>query len=593
MRPVTWLHVSDFHFRDHDSWSQNAVLSAMLAGIASRCASGLSVDFVLASGDLAFSGHNSQYDLVGTFFRDLASNLSLPTTRIFCVPGNHDVQRDRRTTCFAGAQVLLQSHNDVYAFLADTEERNTLLARQENFRRFQADFFAEQPRTPTADDLGYVSTLIVDDFRIAILGLNSAWLSQGGTADERQLLVGEHQATNAIDIAAATNPHVVIAIQHHPFDHLRRFDQRSTQRRLQEACHFIHCGHLHEPDATAAATQSGSCLAIAAGASFESRVFRNAYTVVQLDPLTACTDVTFVQYDPTDGAFSYVSHRRYIQELATSTHCTTPELANAIQSYCPPTLPIPYYLASLLLGDISDVPIPTPNATLFGTPDFLNSHLDTDFASTTARFLTVGRAVCLLYEHKPLQEILQDHAAPIEAYVTSLAALCPTHAGLLEQLMTRNDAAASIAEPHDANPFHHTLTLLDEYLAAGDWDGLRELASRSCDLPDPAAAAVAKRMLALCLARSSARADRDAATDLYCHLADSAHARADDWAALAALLTDNGRHEEAKAAIRDGVRLFPHKIAGFIPIGMRIVEATGDLTFRDELRGQQREETLR
>ena len=280
---------------------------------------------------------------------------------------------------------------------------------------------------------------------------------------------------------------------------------------------------------------------------------------MQLDPLTACTDVTFVQYDPTGGAFSYVSHRPYIQELATSTRCTTPELADAIQNYCPPTLPIPYYLASLLLGDISDVPIPAPNATLFGNPALINSHLNTEFASTTAGFLTVGRAVRLLYEHKPLQEILQDHAAPIEAYVTSLAACCPTHAGLLEQLMTRNDAAASIAKPHDANPFHHTLTLLDEYLAAGDWDGLRELAFRSCDLPDPAAAAVAKRMLALCLARSSARADRDAATDLYWHLADSAHARADDWAALAALLTDSGRHEEAKAAIRDGVRVFPQQ----------------------------------
>ena len=565
----------------------------MLADIASRCESGLAVDFVLASGDLAFSGHNSQYELVRAFFRDLASRLSLPTTRIFCVPGNHDVQRDRCTTCFAGAQHLLQSHNDVYTFLADTEERNTLLARQENFRCFQADFFAEQPRTPTADDLGYASTLTVDDLRIAILGLNSAWLSQGGTADERQLLVGEHQVTSAIDIAAATNPHVVIGIQHHPFDYLRRFDQRSTQRRLQEACHFIHCGHLHEPDATAAATQSGSCLTIAAGASFESRVFRNAYTVVQLDPLNAHTDVTFVQYDPTDGAFSYASHRRYIQELTTSTHCTTPELADAIQNYCLPTLPIPYYLASLLLGDVSDVPIPTPNATLFGTPAFLNSQLDTDFAATTARFLTVGRAVRLLHGHKPLPQILQDHATPIDAYVTSLAALCPTRADLLEQLMTRNDAAASIPHPHDANPFHHTLTLLDEYLAAGDWDNLRELASRSCDLPDPAAAAVAKRMLALYLARSPARADRDAATDLYRQLTDTAHPRADDWAALAALLTDNRRHEEAKAAIRDGVRLFPHKVAGFIPTGMRIVEATGDLTFRDELRGREQEEILR
>ena len=551
MRTVTWLHISDFHLRDQQSWSQHAVLSAMLADVSSRCASGLAVDFVLVSGDLAFSGHASQYDLVRTFFRELAANLDLSTTKIFCVPGNHDVQRDRSTTCFLGAKQLLQSHNDVYAFLADADERSTLLARQENYHRFQADFFAEQSRRPTTDGLGYTSTLIIADLRIAILGLNSAWLSQGGPADERQLLLGEHQATNAIDVAASTNPHVVIAIQHHPFDHLKRFDQRSTQRRLQDACHFIHSGHLHEPDANAAATQSANCLTLAAGASFESRVFRNAYTIVQLDPLDARADVTFVQYDPTDGTFAYASRRSYTQDLATSTLCTTPELAGAIGGYCPPSLPISYYLASLLLGDISDVPIPTPNATLFGTLAFLDSHLDTDFPATTARFLTVGRAVRLLHGHKPLQHILQDHAAPIEAYVISLAALCPTHPDLLEQLMERNDTAASIAGVHDANPFLHTVTLLEEYLAVGDWDSLRELASRSCDLPDPAVATVAKRMLALCLARSSERADRDVAAELYRQLTTTAHARADDWAALATLLTDNGCYDDAKTAVRD------------------------------------------
>ena len=103
-------------------------------------------------------------------------------------------------------------------------------------------------------------------------------------------------------------------------------------------------------------------------------------------------------------------------------------------------------------------PFPTPNATLFGTLAFLNSHLNTNLAATTESFLTVGRAVRLLHGHKPLHQILQDHAAPIEAYVTSLAALSRTHADLLEQLMTRNDTAASITDPHDTNPFHHTLT---------------------------------------------------------------------------------------------------------------------------------------
>ena len=157
---------------------------------------------------------------------------------IFCVPGNHDVDRERQKTCFIGARHLLENETDVYSFLVDVEERRALLERQENFRRFQDEFFNKQKRERTEDDLGYVSVFEIDDFRIAIIGLNSAWLSEGGSTDEGQLLLGESQVVKAIEIANNADPHIIIGIQHHPFDILKRFDRRPTQRRLEEACHF-------------------------------------------------------------------------------------------------------------------------------------------------------------------------------------------------------------------------------------------------------------------------------------------------------------------------------------------------------------------
>ena len=309
MRAVTWLHISDFHFRESEERPRKAVLSAMLEDITRRCATGLVVDFVLATGDLAFSGKDSEYDLVEEFFGQLSAAIGLSCEMIFCVPGNHDVQRDRHKTLFVGARQKLQSENDVYAFLANTEERETLLLRQDGFSRFHKRLFAKQERNQTADGLGYVSVLEIDDLRIAIVGLNSAWLSEGGDTDERQLVLGEHQVMGAIDIAVGTCPHVVIGMQHHPFDYLKRFDQQSTQRRLEDACHLFHCGHLHQPDATQAVTRSGKCLTLSAGASFQSRVFHNAYSVITLDPLHAKSEVLFVQYKPSESAFSYESHR--------------------------------------------------------------------------------------------------------------------------------------------------------------------------------------------------------------------------------------------------------------------------------------------
>lgn len=52
---LTWLHVSDFHFRSSgDRFSQDAACQALLF-----C-------FVLVSGDVAFSGQPAEYERPGS-----------------------------------------------------------------------------------------------------------------------------------------------------------------------------------------------------------------------------------------------------------------------------------------------------------------------------------------------------------------------------------------------------------------------------------------------------------------------------------------------------------------------------------------------
>ena len=584
MRAVTWLHISDFHFRESEERPQKAVLSAMLEDITRRCESGLVVDFVLATGDLAFSGKDSEYDLVEEFFGQLSAAIGPPCEMIFCVPGNHDVQRERHKTLFDGARQKLQSENDVYAFLADTEERKTLLLRQDGFSRFQKRLFAKQERNQTADGLGYVSVLEIDDLRIAIIGLNSAWLSEGGDTDERQLVLGEHQVMGAIDMAVGTCPHVIVGMQHHPFDYLKRFDQQSTQRRLEDACHLFHCGHLHQADATQAVTGSGKCLTLSAGASFESRVFHNAYSVITLDPLHARSEVVFVQYKPSEGAFSYESRRSYSHEIDAPTFCPTLELAVGIEHYCQDASDVSYYLASLLLGDVTDVPIRTGGTVAFGAPALLSRHNDGELIDATRGALAVGRAVRLLYGRKSLDEILTHHGERLRKYVETLRVLGTTNSGLWEQMLMRNNDAAGLAGAEDSTPFQHTLGILDDLLAQGDWEGLREAAERCCNLDNPAVSARGKRALALCLARCTEQEDRLRAMCLYRELVVSGYGEAGDWAALATMLTDTGNHEEAKTAVKEGIRTFPGKTGGFVEVGMKIVAATGDIEFRDQLR---------
>ena len=590
MRAVNWLHISDLHLRKGNTSSQDAVLSAMLEDLTQRCESGLAVDFALVTGDLAFSGQNAEYELVGTFFRRLSYATGLSCDSIFCVPGNHDVQRNRHQTTFAGARKMLQSENDIYALLMNSEERDTLLVRLENFRAFQNDFFSGQERVRTPDGLGFVATFEVEDFRIAVAGLNTAWLANGGVEDERQVLLGEYQVSSAVRMAKEAAPHLIIGMHHHPFDVLSRFDQRPTQRQLVEACHFVHCGHLHDPHASEVAGQSGRCILLAAGASFESRSSRNAYTTVTFDPLHATTQVKFVQYEPSGGTFEYESTRCYNQEIDGGHQCTAQELAHAIEKYCPEADGFSDYLAHIILGYMSEVPIRASKTIAFGAIDVVKNRVPADdLAEHTIRFLSVGRAIRLLHGRKSLGAILLEHGAPLTAYVRTLESICQFDAGIAEQIEMRDRNALDLSGRDRSQPFAHTVALMKDFLAAGRWDELQELAERCRDSDELHVAAIAARMLALCLARSSERAHRKRAIGLYRELVSSNPSSAEDRAGLATLLTDDGAHDDAKAVVLEGLTRFPSKCDRFVEIGMKIVAATGDTVFREELRTLARE----
>lgn len=581
MRPITWLHISDLHLRESHAWSQDAVLFAMRDDIRRRRKAGATFDFVLVTGDLAYAGKASEYKLAVAFFEELAAATGVPHEKIFCIPGNHDIDRDRQKMSFAGARLKLRSENDIYSFLASREEIETLLKRQKNFRRFQKTCFEAQERTPTTDGLGYVSLIEVDDIRFAIVGLDSAWLAEGGLSDHGKLLLGEQQVMDALRIARISAPHIVIAAGHHPLELLQDFDRRPAQRRIEEKCHFFHSGHLHEPEARDVARHgSPRCLSLAAGAFFESRDSHNAYSIVTLDLSHARTTVTFVQYRPADGAFSYEAGESYPVEIDATNLCGVGELAFAIEDFRRPLNRVAHYLSALLLEVQADVAIPTGKTFVFGSFDLLEGQPESELQIATTNFMAVGNLLKLFSGKKPLAEFLANYGEPVAHYGEMLDALSKSDPELHSKLEERERDARMLAGTEPLRPFAHTIDLLNELRRAEDWNALREHAERHVSSGDVATASVAKRMLALCLGRLTERRDRQRAVAIYRELAASTEAEAEDVAALATLLSALGDHNGAKTEVLDGIEKFPDSADGFVAIGQSIVEATGDRDFR-------------
>lgn len=348
---LTWLHISDIHLRETTAWAQDVVLSRLVQDVADRY-NNSAPDLVFVTGDIAFSGQPTEYLLAEDFLRKVCSTLSVDTSRLFVIPGNHDIDRDLEEDAFIGARTGLVSATDVDRFFENAGRRKTLFARQAAFRAF-ANRLAVG--TPLYTDASYYHCRIVHvgAIRVRVLLLDSSWLSEGGEKDASQLLVGERQVLDVANINSPDGDTLTFALMHHPFSWLRDFEQVAIENEVVAVADVCLRGHVHVPDRRATETPLGRMAVFTAGAAFETRTSENTYLWCSLDLAT--------------GGGTKVTHRYLHQEK-----CWQPSEAQAwaLLTSAPPAdvnrayslvsnlcRRYPNYVACLLAGISSDVPL--------------------------------------------------------------------------------------------------------------------------------------------------------------------------------------------------------------------------------------------
>jgi hypothetical protein len=305
MNTITWLHLSDFHFRASEQhvWNENIVLDALLEDVRGRMTEdGLRPDFVVVSGDLAFSGQPAEYDLAGRFFDDLLQATGLGKERLFLVPGNHDV--DRRAIS-RGAQAVTDALDDrdtANAVLSTPGDRRLVLARFQGCASFVNGYLAGH--LPFDDDrYYYVKTLDLAGQRLALLGLNSAWVAASDQDKAQGLLLGERQTRTALREADGTGATLKLALLHHPLDWLREFDQNDSGALLLDRCHYLLHGHLHQTATAQLTSPDGAATILACGACYKTRESPNMYNWVRLDLVASNGTVYLRRYSDARGGF--------------------------------------------------------------------------------------------------------------------------------------------------------------------------------------------------------------------------------------------------------------------------------------------------
>ena len=278
---ITWLHLSDFHFKADRTWQQSVPLKTLSRDVIEKFSDlDLSPDWVFITGDIAHSGKSEEYAQASKYFQELYSNLGHNVeAQWFVVPGNHDVDRQQVTAIYQGMRDMLTEKQSA-KLLGRVDSWKTFANRQHNFLQFTKKLLGEKRGWNSATPWE-IAVREIHGIKVGILALNSAWACQD-EQDQGKILISTYQLQTALDAVNKEKVHLKIALMHHPFDSLQAFDKLQIRNILlgRNGCHFLLHGHLHESDIEGYWNPSGRLLKFTAGiSSGENQIPRSAVVV--------------------------------------------------------------------------------------------------------------------------------------------------------------------------------------------------------------------------------------------------------------------------------------------------------------------------
>jgi formylglycine-generating enzyme required for sulfatase activity len=244
---LRWLHLSHLHLGADGERGHGVVLDALLAAFrdGGRLAD-RRPDLVFCTGDVGRAGKAGDYLAAARFFAELARATGVPAERTFVVPGEHDLDRAR-----VGKRLVLRLDDrdaaDAFFGPDGDEEREVVHRRFLAFADLQRDAFgvAVDARKPFVVSRRHVGAEIV-----GVVGLNTAWLADGGHP-QGTLVVGERVVREALEELerGSERATVRVALLSHPVEWLADFERDAVRGLLIEGVDFILHGMASKPGA--------------------------------------------------------------------------------------------------------------------------------------------------------------------------------------------------------------------------------------------------------------------------------------------------------------------------------------------------------
>lgn len=235
------LHVSDIHLREGHS---NPCIPKFefIARAVQNEEPDLEEAIVVISGDLAFAGKKSEYELgkacLDALSTDLKKRMHFKNVHFVLVPGNHDCDFSGNQKIRSLAIGAIRSGE-----LPDDEMIECCCKPQLEFVRFRNDYPTGKPHREESL-LHWDYQITFGDFSIEFRCFNTAWMSQ----------LREEQGTLHVpDLVAQRNANhnpsdYIVSVFHHPYNWMPAESFRRFKSLVEDSSDLILTGHEHDAD---------------------------------------------------------------------------------------------------------------------------------------------------------------------------------------------------------------------------------------------------------------------------------------------------------------------------------------------------------
>lgn len=239
MSEVRWLHISDLHFNDDDMSTTmlRDELPVFLRRKDIRC------DYVFCTGDIRIWNKDFT-DEAAEYLKNLCAAVGCKVSRLFIVPGNHDVDRSAAGRDEAVSRMMFQrkGYYDPARGMIEEDDLRAIHAGQEAFRAFLSKIFDEDRMRCYENPLEPHFSVETPDFNI--LHVDST-LSYRGGQEANDLVIGTKALQKALKSVNPEKP--TIFLTHYSFTSLLQDEKKYVSEILyRSGVRLWLAGHEHD-----------------------------------------------------------------------------------------------------------------------------------------------------------------------------------------------------------------------------------------------------------------------------------------------------------------------------------------------------------